>query len=74
MGLRGVALMYLAFIIVIPLSAVTAEGLSGGLGGLWHDLNLFGAMNALVLTLWTGAVMTAINVVMGTLTAYALIR
>ncbi|MSP79116.1 MAG: sulfate ABC transporter permease subunit CysT [Dehalococcoidia bacterium] len=73
-GLRTIALVYLALMIVVPLSAVVAEGLSGGLGGLWHDLNKFSAQGALFLTLWTGAIMTVINVVMGTLTAYVLVR
>jgi sulfate transport system permease protein len=73
-GLRGLAIIYLAFMIVVPLSAVASKGLSGGLTGLWDDLNRFGAWGALGLTLWTAALMTAINLVMGTLTAYVLVR
>ncbi|MSQ32241.1 MAG: sulfate ABC transporter permease subunit CysT [Dehalococcoidia bacterium] len=73
-GLRGVAIIYLAFMIVIPLSAVANEGLKDGLGNFWSDLHRFGAMGALRLTLWTAALMTVINVIMGTLTAYVIVR
>lgn len=73
-GLRGVAVIYLAFMIVTPLSAVANEGLKDGLSGFWDDLHRFGAMGALRLTLWTAALMTVINVVMGTLTAYVVVR
>ena len=73
-GLRGIAIIYLAFMIVIPLSAVATEGLKDGLGSFLDDLQRFGAMDALQLTLWTAALMTIINVVMGTLTAYVIVR
>ena len=73
-GLRGVAVTYLAFMVVAPLAAIARSGLSGGLTGLWHDLHRFGALGALGLTLWTAGVMTLINIVMGTLTAYVLVR
>lgn len=73
-GLRGVAIVYLAFMIVIPLSAVANQGLKDGIGSFFDDLQRFGAMDALQLTLWTAALMTIINVVMGTLTAYVIVR
>jgi sulfate transport system permease protein len=73
-GLRSLALIYLALMIMVPLTAVASRGLSDGLGTFWSDLNRFGAREALLLTLWTAAFMTAINVVMGTLTAYVLVR
>lgn len=73
-GLRGIAIVYLAFMIVIPLSAVANQGLKDGIGSFFDDLQRFGAMDALQLTLWTAALMTVINVVMGTLTAYVIVR
>ncbi len=73
-GLRGIAIVYLAFMILIPLSAVATEGLKDGLGSFIDDLQRFGAIDALQLTLWTAALMTMINVVMGTLTAYVIVR
>ena len=49
----------------VLLATVASHGLSDGLGTFWSDLNRF-ARQALLLTLWTAAFMTAINVVMGT--------
>lgn len=73
-GLRGLGLGYLALFLLLPLAAVLQDGLSGGLGGLWTDISRPSAWFALRLTLWTAAVMTVINAVMGTLTAYVLVR
>jgi sulfate transport system permease protein len=73
-GLRLIAVSYLLIMLIIPLLAVVEDGLSGGLEGLWVDLSRPPARAALWLTLWTSAVMTVINAVMGTLTAYALVR
>ena len=73
-SLRAVALLYLAVVLIIPLLVVAQSGLSQGLGGLWQAVTLPIAWHALLLTLWTAAVMAAINAVMGTLTAYVLVR
>ncbi len=73
-SLRVIALTYLTVMLLLPLAAVVADGLSGGLGGLWSDISRPAAWAALVLTLWTAAVMTVINTVMGVLTAYVLVR
>ncbi|MEA4906874.1 MAG: sulfate ABC transporter permease subunit CysT [Chloroflexi bacterium] len=73
-GLRAIALTYLAVMLLIPLAVILADGLSEGLSGLWYQVSLPQARHALLLTLWTSAVMTAINMVMGTLTAYVLVR
>lgn len=73
-GLRGAAIGYLMFMIVLPLSTLFHRGFRDGLGAFWSDLTAPTALSALGLTLWTAALMTAINAVMGTLTAYALVR
>lgn len=73
-SLRSVALIYLFVMLILPLAAVISDGLSGGLGGLWQDVTRPEAWAALGLTLWTAAVMTVINTVMGILTAYILVR
>lgn len=73
-GLRLIAVSYLLIMLVIPLLAVVQDGFSGGLAGLWVDLSRPAARAALWLTLWTSAVMTFINAIMGTLTAYVLVR
>jgi sulfate transport system permease protein len=65
---------YLLLLIALPLAAVVHDGLSAGVGAFWHDVSQPMAVAAVRLTLWTAAVMTGINAVMGTLTAIALIR
>ena len=73
-AVRGAALTYLLVLLVIPLGVILQDGLQGGLGGLWHAISSKVPLYALWLTLWTAAVMAVINAVMGTLTAYVLVR
>lgn len=72
--LRLVAIGFLATMIVLPLAAVFRDGLSDGLAGFWSDVTQPMALAAIKLTLLTAIVMTAVNGVMGTLTAIALVR
>jgi sulfate transport system permease protein len=60
--------------LVVPLIVIVQDGLSEGLVGLWRAISMPVAWHALMLTLWTAAVMIVINTVMGTLTAYVLVR
>jgi sulfate transport system permease protein len=69
-----VAFSYLSVMLVIPLAVILQDGLRAGLGGLWEAIARPVAWHALLLTLWTAAVMAVINAVMGTLTAYVLVR
>jgi sulfate transport system permease protein len=71
---RAAALSYLAMMLIIPLLVIFQDGLSQGLGGLWEAITQPVAWAALMLTLRTAAIMVAINTIMGTLTAYVLVR
>lgn len=73
-GLRGTAIVYLGFMVVLPLTAIIQNGLEGGLAAFWSDVTNATAFAALKLTLMTAAIITVINSVMGTLTAYVLVR
>src|SRR5688572_26024452 len=73
-GLRGTAVSYLGFMVVLPLTAIIQNGLAGGLTAFWGDVTNPTAFAALKLTLICAAVITIINSVMGTLTAYVLVR
>ena len=73
-GLRATAISYLALIIVLPLSAIVATGFRDGLRAFWNDITNPTAFAALRLTLTVAVLTTVINAVMGTLTAYALVR
>jgi sulfate transport system permease protein len=72
--LRAAALSYLMFMLIIPLAVIFQDGLREGISGFWTQVTAPIAWSALVLTLWTSAVMTLINTVMGTMTAYVLVR
>jgi sulfate transport system permease protein len=65
---------YLLVMVVLPLSAIFRDGLRDGLTAFYQDLTQPTALAALKLTLVTAFVVTLINAVMGTLTAYALVR
>lgn len=60
--------------LVIPLAVIFHDGLREGFVGLWSQVSRPAAWHALKLTLWTSALMTAINTVMGLLTAFVLVR
>ncbi len=73
-SLRAIAVTYLAVMLILPLAAVMADGLRNGLAAMWTDISNPAAWAAIKLTLWTAAVMTVINTVMGILMAYVLVR
>jgi sulfate transport system permease protein len=73
-AVRSVALTYLAVMLVIPLLVILQDGLSAGLDGLWRTMIQPVAWHALALSLWTATIMAVINAIMGTLTAYVLVR
>src|SRR5215207_1806814 len=74
LGVRALALTYLTVMLIIPLAVIFYDGLRGGLGGMVRAIVQPVAWNALLLSLWTAGVMAVINAVMGTLTAYVLVR
>jgi sulfate/thiosulfate transport system permease protein len=73
-AVRAVALSYLTVMLIIPLAVILEDGLHDGLAGMWNAISRPVAWNALLLSLWTAGVMALINAVMGTLTAYVLVR
>jgi sulfate transport system permease protein len=73
-AVRSIAFTYLAIMLLIPLAVIFHDGLRDGLGGLWNAISRPVAWRALLLSLWTAGIMALINAVMGTLTAYVLVR
>jgi len=74
LAVRSGVIAYVALLIVIPLMALIARGLTGGPSQLWAAITAPVALNALTLTLWTAGIMSIINAVMGTATAWVLVR
>ena len=73
-GVRGAAISYLAMMIVLPLSSILVSGFKDGPVVFWNDVTNQMAWAALRLTLMTAIATTIINLMMGTLTAYVLVR
>ena len=70
----GVSVLWVSVIVLLPLAAMTFTALSGGLGDLWEAVTAPAALAALRVTLGTSAVVALVNVVMGTLVAWILVR
>jgi sulfate/thiosulfate transport system permease protein len=66
--------LYLSVIVLLPLAAVTAKSFEGGLDAFWEQVTQPQAVAALKLTLGISLAVTAINVVMGTVIAWVLVR
>lgn len=71
---RGAALLWISFIVLLPLAAVISRGFSDGLGHFWDAITDKEAVAAIKLTLISSAIVVAINAVMGTLIAWVLVR
>jgi sulfate transport system permease protein len=73
-GLRVTAFVYLGFMVALPLATIIKNGFSDGVAAFWGDVTNPSAFAALKLTLTTSVIITVINAVMGTVTAYVLVR
>ena len=74
LGLRTASLIYAFFMIAIPILVILQDGFREGWVGFWHQINLPIAKHAIFLTLWTSALMTVINAVLGLATAFVFVR
>jgi sulfate transport system permease protein len=70
----GLATAYLSLIVLIPLAAVVARSLDGGLSGFWDAVSAPQAVAAMRFTLIASAIVVVINAVGGTLIAWVLVR
>jgi sulfate/thiosulfate transport system permease protein len=71
---RGVVTAYLSVVVLIPLAAVVAKSTEGGLGAFWDAVSNPQAFAALRLTLIASLIVVTINIVMGTVIAWVLVR
>jgi sulfate transport system permease protein len=70
----GTAVLYLSLIVLIPLAAVVWRSQEHGFDSFWTAIQAPDAWAALELTLVASAVVALINVVMGTVIAWVLVR
>ncbi len=73
-SLRAVALTWLGLMLALPLAALFEHGFGEGVVRFWAEITNPIALAAVRLTIFAAGVMTLINAVMGTLTAYTLVR
>jgi sulfate/thiosulfate transport system permease protein len=70
----ALATAYLSLIVLLPLAAVVARGLEGGLAAFWDAVSAPEARSAIELTVVLSAIVAAINAVTGTVIAWVLVR
>lgn len=70
----GVAVLWFSILVLVPLAAVVAVTANGGWEGVWSTLTNPQTLAALRLTIGQAFLVTALNIVMGTLIAWVLVR
>jgi sulfate transport system permease protein len=70
----GISTAYLSIVVLVPIAAVVAASLEGGLGAFWDEVTSPAAVAALELTFALSLVVVAVNAVTGTLVAWVLVR
>lgn len=71
---RGLVVGYLSIMVLLPIAAVAATSLEGGIGAFWEAVSAPQAVAALKLTVVSSLIVVAINVVFGTAIAWVLVR
>jgi sulfate transport system permease protein len=70
----GVAMLWFSLLVLIPLAAVVATAASGGWSAFWRTVTNEQTAAAIRLTVGQAALVTVVNVFMGTLIAWVLVR
>jgi sulfate/thiosulfate transport system permease protein len=71
---RGMVVLYLSLIVLLPLAAVVDKSLGGGLGAFWNAVTGAESMAALKLTVVSSLIVVGINAFFGTVIAWVLVR
>jgi sulfate transport system permease protein len=67
-------MLWLSVIVLLPLAALTVTSFEDGISGFWDAVTSPTALASLRVTVWVSVVVALINVVMGTLIAWVLVR
>lgn len=70
----GTAVIWLSLLVLLPLAAVAAKAFSGGWSTFWAAISAPATRSVLEFTVTSSIIVTVINVVMGTLIAWVLVR
>ncbi len=71
---RGVVVLYISLMVLLPLAALTDESLSEGIGQFWHTISTGQGLKSLELILVCSLIVVAINAFFGTIIAWLLVR
>jgi sulfate transport system permease protein len=72
--LRGLSAGYLSLIVLLPIAALVWKSMGGGWSQFWQTVTSPYIVNSVELTLAISAIVTAINIVTGTIIAWVLVR
>ncbi|WP_067642330.1 sulfate ABC transporter permease subunit CysT [Nocardia coubleae] len=70
----GVAVLWLSVIVLLPLAALTVSSFEDGWAGFWDAVTAPAALDSLKVTIGVSVIVAVINVLMGTLIAWVLVR
>lgn len=70
----GVAVLWFSLLVLIPLAVVVGTAAAGGIGPFVTSLTNQQTLNAIALTVLVSLVVTAVNVISGTVLAWVLVR
>ena len=70
----GLVGLWLSVIVLLPLAALTVTSFENGIGGFWEAVTAPVALASLRVTVLVSLVVALVNVVMGTLVAWVLVR
>ncbi|RIV37554.1 sulfate ABC transporter permease subunit CysT [Micromonospora radicis] len=70
----GVAMVWFSLLVLIPLAAVAVAAADGGWAGFWRTVTNDQTAATIRLTVGTALLVTLVNIVMGTLIAWVLVR
>ncbi|UGT41812.1 sulfate ABC transporter permease subunit CysT [Nocardia yamanashiensis] len=70
----GTSVLWLSIIVLLPLAALTVNSFEEGWSGFWDAITAPAALDALRVTVFVSIIVAIINVLMGTLIAWVLVR
>jgi sulfate transport system permease protein len=71
---RGLVVLYLSVIVMLPLAALVSQSFEGGLGTFWEQVSSPLAVSSLELTVIASLIVVCVNAVFGTIIAWILVR
>src|SRR5215203_1040093 len=71
---RGMVVLYLSLMVLLPLAAVVDESLANGFSSFWNAVSGERSLAALKLTVICSLIVVAVNAVFGTIIAWVLVR